>query len=90
MRTPYLKVMLVGHAWDASFCQTKAFRRTVGQSRRAVYGNGVYPPGTSRCCIRLQIAFLFPEFTKEQDQEMMEMKLKQLEQEQQQTSQPKK
>jgi hypothetical protein len=31
----------------------------------------------------LQIAFLFPKFTKQQEKEMMEMKLKQLEQQQQ-------
>jgi len=32
--------------------------------------------------MRLQIAFLFPKFTKEQEKMMMEMKLKQLEQKQ--------
>jgi hypothetical protein len=48
------------------------------------YSNAVYPTGTSPWSMRLQIAFLFPKFTKEQEKEMMEMKLKQLEQEQQQ------
>ncbi len=49
------------------------------------YGNAVYPAGTSPWSMRLQIAFLFPKFSKEQEKMMMEMKLKQLEQEQQQT-----
>jgi hypothetical protein len=49
------------------------------------YGNAVYPAGTSPWTMRLQIAFLFPKFTKEQEKMMMEMKLKQLEQEQQKT-----
>jgi hypothetical protein len=47
------------------------------------YGNAAYPVGTSSWSMRLQIAFLFPKFTKEQAKMMMEMKLKQLEQEQQ-------
>ncbi len=47
------------------------------------YGNGAYPVGTSSWSMRLQIAFLFPKFTKEQEKMMMEQKLKQLEQEQQ-------
>ena len=54
------------------------------------YGNAVYPAGTSPWGMRLQLAFLFPKFTKEQEKMMMEMKLKQLEQEQQQTPQPRK
>lgn len=53
------------------------------------YGNAVYPAGTSPWGMRLQIAFLFPKFTKQQQKEMMEMKLKQLEQEQQQSPAPK-
>ena len=53
------------------------------------YGNAVYPAGASPWSMRLQIAFLFPKFTKEQEKEMMEMKLKQLEEEQQKTA-PKK
>jgi hypothetical protein len=47
------------------------------------YGNVVYPAGGSPWSMRLQIAFLFPKFTKQQEKEMMEMKLKQLEQQQQ-------
>jgi hypothetical protein len=54
------------------------------------YGNAVYPAGTSSWSMRLQLAFLFPRFTKEQEKMMMEMKLKQLEQEQQQAPPPKK
>jgi hypothetical protein len=54
------------------------------------YGNAVYPAGTSPWSMRLQIAFLFPKFTKEQQKMMMEMKLKQLEQEQQKAPPPKK
>lgn len=54
------------------------------------YGNAVYPAGTSPWGMRLQLAFLFPKFSKEQEKMMMEMKLKRLEQEQQQTPQPKK
>jgi Protein of unknown function (DUF1214) len=45
------------------------------------YGNAVHPAGTSPWSMRLQIQLLFPKFTKEQEKEMMEMKLKQLEQE---------
>ena len=54
------------------------------------YGNAVTPAGGSPWSMRLQIAFLFPKFTKQQEKEMMEMKLKQLEQEQQQAPAPKK
>ena len=53
-----------------------------GQSISAeFYGNAVYPAGTSPWGMRLQIAFLFPKLTKEQEKMMMEEKLKQLEQE---------
>src|SRR5277367_3264667 len=48
-----------------------------------LYGNTVHPAGTSSWGMRLQIQFLFPKFTKQQEKEMMEQKLKQLEQEQQ-------
>jgi hypothetical protein len=48
------------------------------------YGNAVYPAGTSSWSMRLQIAFLFPKLTPAQQKMMMEQKLKQLEQEQQQ------
>ena len=44
------------------------------------YGNAVYPAGTSPWGMRLQIAFLFPKLSKEQQKMMMEEKLKQLEQ----------
>jgi len=58
------------------------------------YGNAVTPASGSPWSMRLQIAFLFPKFTKGQEKMMMEQKLKQLEQEQQkqeqQKSQPKK
>lgn len=43
------------------------------------YGNTVYPAGTSPRSMRLQIAFLFPKLTREQQKTMMQMKLKQLE-----------
>jgi hypothetical protein len=45
------------------------------------YGNAVHPPGASPWGMRLQIAFLFPKLTKQQEKMMMEQKLKQLEQE---------
>jgi len=47
------------------------------------YGNAVHPAGASPWGMRLQIAFLFPKLTKEQQKMMMQMKLKQLEQEEQ-------
>ena len=47
------------------------------------YGNAVYPAGTSSWSMRMQIAFLFPKLTPEQQKMLMEEKLKQLEQEQQ-------
>ena len=43
------------------------------------YGNGVHPPGSSPWGMRLQIAFLFPKLSKQQEKVMMEQKLKQLE-----------
>jgi len=46
------------------------------------YGNAVYPPGTSPWGMRLQIAFLFPKLTKQQEKMLLEQKLKQMEQEQ--------
>jgi hypothetical protein len=48
------------------------------------YGNAVHPPGASPWGMRLQIAFLFPKLTKEQQKMMMEQRLKQLNQEQEQ------
>jgi len=52
------------------------------------YGNAVYPAGTSPWGMRLQIAFLFPKLSKQEEKMMMEQKLKQLEQEEK--SQPQK
>jgi hypothetical protein len=46
------------------------------------YVNAVYPPGASPWGMRLQIAFLFPKLTKQQQKMMLEQKLKQMEQEQ--------
>ncbi len=48
------------------------------------YGNTAYPTGTSPWGMRAQIAFLFPKLTKEKEKEMLEKKLKELDQEQQQ------
>ena len=45
------------------------------------YGNAVYPSGGSSSSMRLQIAFLFPKLTKEQEKLILEKKLKQLEKE---------
>ena len=42
------------------------------------YGNTAYPSGTSSWSMRLQIAFLFPKLTKEQEMKMMEQKLNQM------------
>jgi hypothetical protein len=46
------------------------------------YGNAVYPTGTSPWNMRLQIAFLFPKLTKEQEMRIMQQRLKQMEQQQ--------
>jgi hypothetical protein len=46
------------------------------------YANPVRPAGTSHWGMRMQIAFLFPKLSKEQQKMMMEQKLKQMEQEQ--------
>jgi len=43
------------------------------------FGNAIHPEGTPAWTIRLQIAFLFPRLTKEQQKMMMEQKLKQME-----------
>ena len=45
------------------------------------YGNATHPAGTSPWSMRMQLAFLFPKLSKEQKKEMLENKLKQLEQE---------
>ncbi len=47
-----------------------------------VYGNAVYPAGSSPWSLKLQIAFLFPKLTKEQEKMILQQKLKQLDQEQ--------
>jgi hypothetical protein len=44
----------------------------------SAYANAVYPAGTSPWGIRLQLAFLFPQLTPQQQQLMLEEKLKQL------------
>src|SRR5271154_538512 len=44
----------------------------------AFYGNPIRPSGTSSWSMRLQIAFLFPKLTKEQQKMMLEQKLKQM------------
>ena len=48
------------------------------------FGNAKYPAGTSPWGMRFQLAFLFPQFSKAQEEEMLKMKLEQLEKEQQQ------
>ena len=44
------------------------------------YGNAVHPPGASSWGMRLQIALLYPKFTREQQIKMMENKLKEMQQ----------
>jgi hypothetical protein len=44
------------------------------------YGNAVHPPGASSWTMRLQFALLFPKLSKEEQEMLMEKKLKQLEQ----------
>jgi hypothetical protein len=46
-----------------------------------LYGNAVHPTGASTWGARLQLVFLFPKITKEQEKMMLEQKLKQLNQE---------
>jgi hypothetical protein len=46
------------------------------------YGNAAHPQNGSSWSMRLQIAFLFPKLTKEQQKMMMQQRLKQMEQEQ--------
>jgi hypothetical protein len=53
------------------------------------FGNVKYPAGTSPWGMRFQIALLYPKFSKAQEEEMLKMKLEQLEKEQQQAA-PKK
>jgi hypothetical protein len=47
------------------------------------YGNAAYPKGTSSWTMRTQIAFLFPKLSPQQQKMMLEMRLKQLEEQQQ-------
>jgi hypothetical protein len=44
------------------------------------YGNAVHPPGASSWTMRLQFVLLFPKLSKEEQEMLMEKKLKQLEQ----------
>jgi len=48
------------------------------------FGNAKYPAGTSPWGMRFQVALLYPKFSKAQEEEMLKMKLEQLEKEQQQ------
>lgn len=48
-----------------------------------VYANAVYPKGSSPWGIRLQIAFLFPKLTKQEELLLLQEKVKELQQEQQ-------
>ena len=48
------------------------------------YGNAVYPRGTSPWTLRMQFVLLFPKLTKEQEKMLLEKKLKQMNQEEQQ------
>ncbi len=54
------------------------------------FGNVKYPAGTSPWGMRFQIALLYPKFSKAQEEEMLKMKLEQMEKEQQQAAPPKK
>jgi hypothetical protein len=54
------------------------------------FGNAKYPVGASPWGMRLDMVFLFPKFSKAQEEEMLKMKLEQLEKEQQQAPAPKK
>ena len=49
------------------------------------FGNAKYPTGSSPWGMRFQIALLYPKFSKAQEEEMLKMKLQQLEKEQQQS-----
>ena len=48
------------------------------------YGNVHYPTGTSPWGIRLQLAFLFPQLTPTEEEVLLEQRLKELHQQQQQ------
>jgi hypothetical protein len=49
-----------------------------------VYGNAVHPVGVSPWGLRLQFVLLFPQLTKDQQKALLQQKLKQMEQEEQQ------
>jgi hypothetical protein len=53
------------------------------------YGNAVHPAGASSWNMRLQIVFLFPKLSKEQQKAKLQMQLKQLEEGPSKESQPK-
>jgi hypothetical protein len=53
------------------------------------YGNAVHPSGASSWNMRLQVVFLFPKLSKEQQKAKLQMQLKQLEQGPSKESQPK-
>ncbi len=55
-------------------------RIPASESHAQFYGNAVHPERGSSWSMRLQIAFLFPKLTKQQQKMMMEQKLKQMEQ----------
>ena len=43
-----------------------------------VQGNAVHPPGGSSWNVQVQLAFLFPRLTKQQEKMLLEQKLKQM------------
>jgi len=42
------------------------------------YENAAYPAGTSQWSLRMQLAFLFPRLSRDQQKQMLEKKLKEL------------
>jgi len=46
-----------------------------------LYGNAIHPPGQSPWALKMQISFLFPKLSKEEEKMLLEQKLKQLDQE---------
>jgi hypothetical protein len=51
-------------------------------STAQLYGNAVHPPGVSPWGLRMQLVFLFPKLTKDQEKALLEQKLKEMNQEQ--------
>jgi hypothetical protein len=47
------------------------------------FGNAAYPTGSSPWGMRVQLAFLYPKFSKAQEKAMLEQKLKEMDQDQQ-------